>query len=230
MNRFLKTATLLAAIAGVAGSTANAAIIVDKAPNASTGYERLEGSPEGSYVYTNSFIFTAGGTGSTMNLVGVYMRNVDTTQPGTQFRFEVYADNANSPDPTAVLGVTNYMSFAGGTITLVTDSLLVPINLTFGSRYWIAASVIPNTTDGPYAVAGHIQNSVYPDNGTFWFSNDPTGQTFIGPILPPEMAIYAEGDLRPIVGAVPEPASLTIWGLGLIGCAVAVRRRRKLAE
>lgn len=35
------------------------------------------------------------------------------------------------------------------------------------------------------------------------------------------------GELRADLKAVPEPASLAVWGLGALGVAVAARRRRK---
>jgi hypothetical protein len=33
----------------------------------------------------------------------------------------------------------------------------------------------------------------------------------------------------PGTGAVPEPTSLALWGLGILGCAAISRRRRKVA-
>jgi len=32
------------------------------------------------------------------------------------------------------------------------------------------------------------------------------------------------------MAAVPEPASLTVWGLGALGCAIGAYRRRKSAQ
>jgi len=41
--------------------------------------------------------------------------------------------------------------------------------------------------------------------------------------------LVGETQIEVIVGEVPEPASLTLWGLGALGCAVAGYRRRKQA-
>jgi len=68
---------------------------------------------------------------------------------------------------------------------------------------------------------GHTQNSIYPDYGTFWYSNDPSGLSFDGRGLTPEMAIYVAGG----AGQVPEPATLSLLGAGL--GALALLRRRK---
>lgn len=41
----------------------------------------------------------------------------------------------------------------------------------------------------------------------------------------PGLTINADGNFA--TAAVPEPATLTIWGLGMFGCAVSVHRRRR---
>ena len=82
--------------------------------------------------------------------------------------------------------------------------------------YWFAATVVGESGPGFYQVGGHTQNSQYNDNGTFWYSNDPSGQSFDGQNLTPEMAFH-------VGTAVPAPASLALAGLGGL---VATRRRR----
>lgn len=192
----------------------SAAVIVDKIPDVGDFWQPLDGNPNGTYVYADSFVFT-GTTGTLLETVGIYLRN-QFGGAGTPFRFEVYADNGNAPDPTSVLGVTNYQQVANTTLSLVTDALLAPISLVNSTQYWIAASVVGQASQGSYQMGGHTQNSIYPDNGTFWYSNDPAGLAFDGQGLTPEIGIYAESGAA---AAVPEPSSLALVciSFGVVG-------------
>jgi hypothetical protein len=228
-------ALLLGGILAISNSASAAIVIVDKVPNLGEFYRPL--SSTGTYVYVNSFISSVP-TGTLMDIVGVYMRN-EGTGPGSNFRFEVYADDVNipnTPDPTNVLGVTAYMQVANPVLSLITNTLGAAISLTNGVRYWIAASTVgqngPNDPVGSYQVGGHSQNSIYLDNGVFYYSNDPSGQPYdqtsgVGQL--PEMAIYAEGREPNPPQGVPEPGSLAIWGLGFLACVAGVRRRKMAA-
>lgn len=207
-----------ALVFGLSSATlAPAAVIVNKSPDLGLYWQPL--SSDGTYVYASSFIFT-GTTGTLVDTLGAYMA-VSIEGAGSPFRFELFADDANSPDPANVLAVTGYQTSSVSTLQLITGSLLVPYALTNGTRYWIAASTVGQTGGNAYQVGGHTQNSVYNDNGTFWYSNDPSGLAFDGQSLTPEMAIYASGG----DSAIPEPATLATLaaGLGLMG----LLRRRK---
>ena len=207
---------LLVLISLVSGAAA--VTIVDKVPDLGPQWEPLDGTPYGGYVYANSFVF-GGSSGTLMKSVGIYMFNAGGAT-GSPFRFEVYADNANAPDPNTVLGLTNYMQVANTSLDLVTRPLLSPINLVNGTRYWIAASTVGQASQGShYMVGGHTQNSIYVDNGTFWFSNDPAGLVFDGQAQTPEISIYAST-------AIPEVSTFALFGLGTLG--LMVWRRRKV--
>ena len=67
-------------------------------------------------------------------------------------------------------------------------------------------------------MGGHTQNSVYPDNGTFWYSNDPPGIVFDGQNQTPEMAF--EVTLEQFA-AVNIPISGP-WGIALLIAMVAL--------
>jgi len=221
MNGFAKTAALLFAGVLAASSSLPAGIIVDKSPDLGAYWQPLDGTPSGTYVYANSFLFT-GTTGTLMDTVGIYLLN-NSASSGTPFRFEVYADAGNAPDPLTVLGVTGYQQVANPSLALVTNTLLTPISLTSGVQYWIAASTVGQPSSGSYQVGGHTQNSIYSDNGTFWYSNDPAGLVFDGQDQTPEIGIYASSGLT----AVPEPASLALAGVGAAGLWIGTLRRRR---
>lgn len=224
MNRFAKAASFVVAGILALSSATSAAIIVDKTPDVGPFWHPLDGTPNGTYVYTNSFVFT-GATGMLMDTVGIYLRNEDLNSAGTPFRFEVYADNANAPNPLSVLAVSGYMQVANNSLALVTNSLTTSVSLVNGVRYWIGASVVGQASQGSYQVGGHTQNSIYPDNGTFWYSNDPNGINFDGQNGNPEMGIYASGNAP----EVPEPGSLILFALGAVGVARSAGRKRHAA-
>jgi hypothetical protein len=218
MNR-ARSAILLLALSIGAASQSHAAVIIDKVPDVGPFWQPLGGS-SGSYVYANSFVFN-GTTGTMLEMVGAYIQRINGTGLGTSFRFEVFADNANSPDANTVLGTTGFVQTANQTLSLLASTLLAPISLTSGTRYWIAASTVGQTFAGDYQVGGHTQNSIYNDNGTFWYSNNPAGQPFDGQNQTPEMAIYAAGTFA---AAVPEPSTFALGGMGL-GWLVLARWR-----
>lgn len=208
------------AIAAVAlSAVAPAAVIIDKPADVGPYWQPL--SAGGTYVYANSFLFT-GTTGTVADTLGVYMRVSGGEGTGSPFRFELLADNANSPDPANVLAASGYQQFSGSTLQLVTGSLLVPYALTNGTRYWVSASTVGQQGGVAYQVGGHTQNSVYADNGTFWYSNDPAGISFDGQRLTPEMAIYVAGG----EAQIPEPVTSATIAAGL-GLLVFLRRRNQ---
>jgi hypothetical protein len=201
-------ATLATVSAGV--------IIIDKVPDQSAYWHPLSGS--GTYVYADSFVFTGGPTDVATTL-GIYLLMETPSAVGSSIRFELWGDNGNSPDSTAVLGVTGYFQDAGPSLHLATANLVTPVTLLAGSRYWVIGSAVGQTDQGSYQVGGHTQNSIYSDNGTFWYSNDPNGISFGGEALLPEMAIYVAGG-----GNIPEPGTFFLLGAGLV--SVALLRRR----
>lgn len=249
MKRTVKfAALLLGGILAISSSASAAIVIVDKTPDVGPYWLPLAGGPPGgTYVYANSFIF-GGTTGTLMETVGVWLQNIGAPDPndpfgpaipapGSLFRYEIYADNSNTPTG-ALLESTAYMQAANTTLQLVTGLLGNAVSLTNGTRYWIAASTVGQANQGRYQVGGHTNNSGPYDNpsDSFWFTNYSNGSFIdnpqdpgVGGPLTPEMAIYAEGrEPNPSQG-VPEPGSLAIWGLGFLACVAGVRRRKVVA-
>jgi hypothetical protein len=197
----------------------HAYVVVDKTPDIGAFWQPLSAPTAGTEVYTNSFIFT-GNTGDAATVAGTYMRSLSGGVP-TTFQFLLLADNANSPS-NSILASSAFTSTGSANLTLVTGALSAN-SLVNGTRYWIALSTWGGDgASGSYQVGGHTQNSIYNDNGTFWYSNADTG--FGGPYdgqrLTPEMAIYVEA------GVVPEPATMAALGMGALAL---IRRKRKSA-
>ncbi|HNY42266.1 MAG TPA: PEP-CTERM sorting domain-containing protein [Bryobacteraceae bacterium] len=213
VNQFVRCVVSAFALAALAP----AAVIIDKTPDLGASWSPLSSS--GTYVYSNSFVFT-GASGTLADTLGAYML-VSGSGTGAPFRFELLGDDSNSPNPGSVLAVTGYQTSDASTLQLITGSLLVPYALTNGTRYWVAASTVGQSGGNSYQVGGHTQNSIYPDDGTFWYSNDSAGTSFDGQVLTPEMAIYVAGG----ESAVPEPASMATVTAGL-GLLAFLRRRR----
>jgi hypothetical protein len=165
----------------------------------------------GTYVYADCFIAPAGpdihiqslGTWFSLN---TSEENVTTNEafageggsPPT-VRLEIWGDAPPGPDAFEILATTG--SLAPNPVGLeFVEAPVLPgaVALTPGTRYWFAATVVGETGTGWYQVGGHTQNSVYPDNCTFWYSNDPAGIVFDGQNLTPEMAFSVTLDDAPV--------------------------------
>ena len=95
------------------------------------------------------------------------------------------------PDCNNVIASTDeFTSDVVGELVLVTMPVTSgEATLVEGEFYWFVSTAVggnPNAV--AYRVGGHTQNSVYNDNATFWYANDPEGCTFDGQGLTPEMA------------------------------------------
>ncbi len=201
---------------------ASSAVILSKFPDLGTWWHDV--STSGTYVYANSFLSLGDGTPTEL---GMWLRLFyGTTVPS--IRFEIWGDNGGAPDPTNILATTGSISPAvTATLTLYSAPVLSGAsNLTTSSMYWYVITCVGEpSADGGLQVGGHTRNSVYSDNGTFWYSNDPTGIIFDGIRQTPEMAFE--------VTIGPPPVPISNWALGigllLISGFIVVRYRRRLA-
>lgn len=166
----------------------------------------------GTYVYADSFI--ANGN-VTISDLGTWLDDLGTG--GSTMRFEVWGDTGGfGPDPSNVISTTGSVSPSTGTGLTYNQYPASAGNLVNGQKYWFAATVVGEAGNGFWQVGGHTQNSVYNDNGTFWYSNDPSGTFFDGQNLTPEMAFS-------VITRIPAPGSAVLLGLGGL---MAARRRR----
>jgi hypothetical protein len=217
MNKLIGFVSV-AAIALSAG-TATAGLI-EKPPDLGPFWHPL--GPDGTYIYADSFV--ADETGP-VDLLGTWLR-LDNGNPGVggMIAFEVYpsidGNPALGPDTTNVIVSTGLIDIGGGTVDLTLYTAAPDFSgiLNAGETYWFGANAIGGGEGAdPYQVGAHTQNSVYNDNGTFWYSNDPNGVDFDGQGLTPEMAFS--------VNIVPAPGAIALLGLaGLCG----TRRRRTI--
>ena len=186
MNRKLKRALL---VAGFLTAGASADTVIDKPANLGPQWHPLDNT--GSYVYADCFIAPA--TDSIVSMLGTWLRPQPTGTPHSVVRFEVWGTDVGTggPDWTQVLASTDPFS----TETPGLNLYVLPVTsdggpLMPGNTYWFVATAVGmgEPDFGSYQVGGHLQNSVYQDDCTFWFSNDPTGQNFNGQNNTPEMA------------------------------------------
>jgi hypothetical protein len=167
----------------------------------------------GTYVYADSFVPDHD---CTVTDLGMWLD--DLGSGGSKIRFEVWGDTGGfGPDASNVLSSTGSVSPATNAGLAYNQYSASPANLIGGNTYWFAATVVGEKGPGFWQTGGHTQNSDgIIDNGTFWYSNDPSGISFDGQNLTPEIA-YA------VFCKVPTPGSAALLGLGGL---IVTRRRR----
>ncbi|MBS1835375.1 MAG: hypothetical protein JST65_21840 [Acidobacteria bacterium] len=206
-----RTFLLMCAAIALATSAFADSVIVDKTPDVGPYWNPLGG--HGTYVYANSFLAPSS---VSANILGIYLTRMNGSA-GTPIRFELWADNGNTPEGGAVLGVTGYHQYPSTTLTLQTAQMSAPVSLVAGTRYWVIGSAVGQTWQGNYQVGAHTQGA---DGGTFRYSNDPNGVGFTTEGSTPEMAIYVASS----AASVPEPSPLTALVLPL-AAGLLLRKR-----
>lgn len=197
-------------------AASQAYVVVDKTADLGDFWNNI--GPSNTPIYTNSFVFN-GATGDAATVAGTYLRVNGTSGVSSTFQFQLLADSGNAPSAT-VLASSAFTSTTSSTLTLLTANLSAN-SLVNGTRYWLALNSVGGSGGDGYQVGGHTQNSIYNDNGTFWYSNAGSLSNWDGQNRVPEMAIYVEA------APVPEPASMAALGLGALAL---IRRKRKAAK
>lgn len=208
------------AVACAASSVAFAGTIT-KSPDLGPYWSPLSSS--GSYIYADSFVADVSGS---VTSLGTWLLN-----GSSNLLFQVYGsiggNAAAGPDSSNIFATTGTVT--GQTydsLTFVDGGLVTDIaDLIAGQTYWFGASTVGQGGSGGYTVGGHTQNTGgIVDGGSFWYSNDPVGQSFDGRGLTPEIAFrvgIAESS------NVPEPASIALLGLGMLGFVASRRKSTK---
>jgi len=209
-RRVLLTVVLVVVWSGFA----SAQVVITKPPDLGDTWQPL--SPDGgTYVYADSFELT--GPDAAPTELGTWL--LEVTAPAPPVRFEIWGEAVGGgPDAGNVLATTGTLSpAADGTLTFFSAPVIgTPAVLSSGTRYWFAATVVGESGTGEYRLGGHTQNSVYVDNGTFWYSNDPAGVSFDGQNLTPEIAF--EVTLGASTAGIP---TLGTWGVALMAMLLA---------
>jgi hypothetical protein len=177
-------------------SAVHAQTTLTKSPDLGAFWNPL--SPNGgTYVYANCFIAPAG-TDVWPNTLGYWLLTQGPPPPSV--RFEIWGDTGGSgPDPANIVATTGPISPNPSGLELISAQVLpTATQLTPGTVYWFAATVVGLPGTGAYQVGGHTQNSQQNDNCTFWYSNDPNGINFDGQNLTPEMAFSVTLDDVPV--------------------------------
>jgi hypothetical protein len=187
----------------ISASIATADTLISKPPDFGPWWNPVGNS--GTYVYADSWIQPAGPDNMASQL-GSWLEPLGGA-PNSTLRYQVWADSGG-PNCGSVLAST--APFSTGTPGLNLHTRPVTSGggpLAAGVKYWFVITAVgfPGGPS-PYRVGGHTQNSVYIDNATFWYSNDPAGCNFDGRNLTPEMAfqVLLTGGATPVEG--------TTWG------------------
>ena len=211
---------------GAQSHEAMAAIVYDNGlPTIGDGGEVTE------YVLANDFTLASATsvTGGAIYIVGVggigswdgtfdYWLFANTTgnSPGA-----VLASGSATGVSTTSIGPQNWT--LGGDVFRIDFNLASPFSAAAGTNYWLGVHLSTNyNRDNIYWVrtpltAAQGSRNYYSQGGTF--------NNWTSPFA--EQAFYLNG--VPAGGAVPEPTSLAIFGLGALGAACRARRRSFLA-
>ena len=201
-----------------------AAILVDQSPGTwglTTGSD-LTNSQNG-FSYADKFSLSSG-----TQLTGVDIFSSDSYGiAGSAVLIRIWNDIAGQPGSiiqqfNAVISVVDSES-AGSETGVVRKHAAFAYAASAGT-YWIGMTGLGNIEIGQRSFP--LSANITPDGDGQMAAFDGT----LGPqgFFPGDMAFRLHGDLVTAV-ATPEPASLAMWGLGSLGCALAAYRRRKRA-
>jgi len=212
------------ALVGLLAASTSAQTLIDKPPDLGLAHEPFSNS--GVFVYADSFIAPTGDT--VVTELGTWL--IPLFGPGaTVVAFQVWGEDPNTGGPNWKDVIASTDDFSTETAGLNLHTLPVKHGggpLTPGLRYWFVATAVGRQGTGGYGLGGHTQNSVVQDNGTIWWSDDPSGQSFNFQNQLPEMAFQVR--LAPTVPALSTMATL-VMALVLIIAASKILHRKKAA-
>jgi hypothetical protein len=215
--------TLLAVVSLVAAVAARADTTFGENP-AEPWWYPVSPSPNGTHVYANSFVASAGGD---VVSLGTWL-NTLTEDPTTTLMFQILGsvggNVANGPDMAAVIASTGPVGGMTGALAYYSGAVASGA-LTAGDTYWFAINAIGGGGGGSYQTARPAGN--FDGTGSFWYSNSH-GQFFDGQNLTPEFAFSVTVSNERNGNNVPDSANTLALLAGALVTAAAVRRRLAL--
>lgn len=135
-----------------------------------------------------------------------------TSTSGLFTRLVSYLYDQGTVDAPIVPGALVFISDQG-----YADENVGPVTLTVGGE----ASNVPNYGDRFPAPPASLNGTLLAGHTYYWYAKVESQWA------PDADAPDAFGSVSLQFGAVPEPATLSIWGLGVFGCVIAAHRRRQ---
>jgi hypothetical protein len=205
----------------ISSTFAHASVTITKSPDLGPFWFPL--STSGSFGYADSFVAPSSGPVAD---IGLWLTNFSGDTSSQPLVFEVVGSaGGGGPDTTDVLATTGALTLdVTSSLSLFSESTTSSANLIAGDTYWVVGDEVGLSGGGQVQVGGHTQNSEgIVDNGTFWFSDDPSGVSFLGPNTT-EMAFTVT-----LSSSVPEPSTWAMMLLGFAGLGFAGYRRSRKA-
>ena len=199
---------LLVATALVGGAARADYSISNNLAAASGGTEAATGA---------TYLAASFGSGAGGQLAAVTLKVGATA--GSVAELDLYADDGLN-EPGAAIGRLTLAGTVGATPAAVTCTA-TGITLAANANYWVVLKALGGTFNWSYTAASSGVGTGAGYQNTWGSSDDAGASWFTYTSYPTQMDVALAGS-----AAVPEPGSLTLWGIALVVGGGIYRRRR----